>query len=89
MGGFEATRIIRADQALVGMPVIAMTANASGEDRAQCIAAGMDDYISKPFMSHTLYATLAKWLPVPQQQMPFSDMFATLPAATTRAGDPI
>jgi len=88
MGGFEATRIIRADQALVGMPVIAMTANASGEDRAQCLAAGMDDYISKPFMTDTLYATLAKWLPVQLQQMPVSGMHPALPAATTRAGDP-
>jgi len=88
MDGFEATQLIRANPALAGIPVIAMTANASNEDRAQCFAAGMDDYISKPFKPNTLYAMLAKWLSVQPQQMPFPDMSSTLPAATTWAGDP-
>ena len=62
MDGFEATQLIRINPALARMPVIAMTANASNEDRARCLAAGMDDYISKPFQPDALYATLAKWL---------------------------
>jgi len=88
MDGFEATRLIRANPALARMPVIAMTANASNEDRAQCLAAGMDDYISKPFKPNTLYATLANWLSVQSRRMPFSDLPSTLSVATTWAGDP-
>ena len=88
MDGFEATRLIRANPVLAEIPVIAMTANASDEDRAQCLAAGMDDYISKPFKPHMLYATLAKWLSLQPQQMSLSDTPSTLPVATTWTGDP-
>jgi len=46
--GLEATRIIRAMAHRQGLPIIAMTANALGSERAECIAAGMDDYVTKP-----------------------------------------
>ncbi len=45
------------------IPIIAMTAHAFAEDREQCIAAGMDDYMTKPVSFHALAAMLAKWLP--------------------------
>ncbi|MDE2594225.1 MAG: response regulator [Burkholderiales bacterium] len=60
MGGIEATRIIRAADAEV--PIIAMTANAFAEDRERCLAAGINDFLTKPFELDKLFATLLKWL---------------------------
>ena len=85
MDGIEATRLIRADDALAGMPVIAMTANVSKEDRARCLAAGMDDFVGKPFKPHVLYATLANWLTA---QPVFSAAIFTPSAGDVPTGDP-
>jgi HPt (histidine-containing phosphotransfer) domain-containing protein len=46
------------------MPIIALTANATSEGREACRAAGMDDYLAKPFTRAALHAVLARWLPV-------------------------
>ncbi|NML26963.1 response regulator [Zoogloea dura] len=62
MDGLEATRRIRQTHPAASLPIIAMTANAFGEDRAQCLAAGMDDFITKPVDTQALYATLLRWL---------------------------
>jgi CheY-like chemotaxis protein len=62
MDGLEATRQIRADAALADTIVIAMTANASGVDRALCIQTGMNDVIRKPVVPELMFITLAKWL---------------------------
>ncbi len=66
MDGLDATRRIRDPLSPVlnhRITIIAMTANAMQGDREQCIAAGMDDYISKPVTPQTLAAILDKWLP--------------------------
>ncbi|MDH3620112.1 MAG: ATP-binding protein [Gammaproteobacteria bacterium] len=66
MDGYEATRAIRDREASEGakpVGIIAVTANALSGDRNQCIAAGMNDYVSKPFSGEELYKLLAKYLP--------------------------
>ncbi|MEO0397936.1 MAG: response regulator [Pseudomonadota bacterium] len=69
MDGLEATERIRAaeannaatDSAARRTPIIALTANAMEQDRRKCIAAGMDDFLSKPFEANDLNAMLEKW----------------------------
>ncbi|MCW5660459.1 MAG: PAS domain S-box protein [Burkholderiaceae bacterium] len=63
LDGLEASRQIRALSGLSGIPIVAMTANAFAEDRAACLAAGMNDHVAKPVHAATLYDTLARWLP--------------------------
>lgn len=66
MDGYEATRLIRAWEKEGGrspLPVVALTAAAFAEDRERCLAAGMDDYLSKPINLGHLQTTLGKWLP--------------------------
>ena len=63
--GLQAAREIRAlehDRGASRTPIIAVTANAVLGDREACLAAGMDDYLAKPFAPQQLRDTLAKWL---------------------------
>ena len=65
MDGLTATRAIR-ERAGTVTPIVAMTANAFGEERAACLAAGMNDHLAKPVDPDLLYATVLRWLPVPE-----------------------
>jgi CheY-like chemotaxis protein/HPt (histidine-containing phosphotransfer) domain-containing protein len=65
MDGIEATRRIRDPQSQVlnrDIPIIALTANAMQSDRDSCLAAGMNDFVSKPMMKIELRNALARWL---------------------------
>ena len=64
LDGLQATRQIRQDPRHRHTPVIALTANAFGEDRAACEAAGMDDHLGKPVELARLAAVLLRWLPL-------------------------
>jgi hypothetical protein len=65
MNGLDATQAIRALPGREHTPILAMTANAFNEDREICLAAGMDDHISKPVEPDLLFETLLKWLSRP------------------------
>ena len=64
LDGFEAARAIRqlyASRALKCPPIVAVTANAFDEDRRQCLEAGMDDYLTKPFDREDVSRLLERW----------------------------
>ena len=62
LDGLEATRRIRKLSAYPGIPIVAMTANVFVEDRERCLAAGMSDFLGKPFHPDLLYRVLLRGL---------------------------
>jgi PAS domain S-box-containing protein len=72
MSGFDATRAIRARPDSQSVPIIALTAAALESERAQALAAGMNDFISKPIDAQRLHAALLYWCgrPAPGQSLP-------------------
>ena len=61
MNGLDATRTIR-NRLASSVPILAVTGNAFEQDRQQCLAAGMNDFIAKPYITEDFYATLLRWL---------------------------
>lgn len=62
--GYQATKNIRTFENSLGshVPIIALTANATKEDKDKCISHGMEDYLAKPYSENDLYNVLCKWL---------------------------
>ncbi|WP_435628480.1 PAS domain S-box protein [Candidatus Ferrigenium straubiae] len=85
LDGLETTRLIRANPVFARMPVIAMTASVSERDRERCLAAGMNDFISKPFKPGLFYAVIAGCL---SGQASDSAMQASAAVKASGTGDP-
>ena len=79
MDGLEATREIRQIAGYQDIPIIAMTANAMESDRAQCLAAGMNAHVAKPFVLHELIEVLLAHTRPARKAPPAPDMPAPLP----------
>ncbi len=65
MDGYEATALIRKAEATTGAhtPIIALSARDMAGDRESALAAGLDDYLTKPIRTEVLEATLSRWIP--------------------------
>lgn len=63
--GIQCTRSIRDVDAKNGLhtPIVALTARAMSGDKERCLAAGMDDYLAKPFTTAQLREVMARWIP--------------------------
>jgi signal transduction histidine kinase/DNA-binding response OmpR family regulator len=89
MDGFEATREIRTRERAASrprMPIIALTANAMAHDREECLNAGMDDHLAKPFSMQTLQEMLQRWMPA---AAPADAASPAVPAKTVNGADVI
>ncbi len=100
MDGFTATQYIRQHLEETGgehLPIIALTAHAMTGDRDRCLAAGMDDYVSKPFTEAQLQMVIARWLAprstVAQDTPALTEVLPESPAASihreTSAASPL
>lgn len=62
MNGYDAAKIIRSIEKLNRIPIIALTAGTLKDEKERCLEAGMNDYVSKPFVSSTIVSAIDKWL---------------------------
>lgn len=89
MDGYQATAAIRAREAghARHLPVVALTANAMEGDRDECIAAGMDDYLAKPYSRQQLQAVLARWLRPVAVRAASEAVSAPMPGSKQESGE--
>ncbi|MBI5059667.1 response regulator [candidate division KSB1 bacterium] len=69
LDGYESSRRIRSDPRCArasAVPIIALTANALAGDRERCLAAGMNDYLTKPLNPRLLSEAITRWIPLPR-----------------------
>jgi two-component system sensor histidine kinase/response regulator len=85
MDGIAATKVLRSEKQFASLPIIAMTANAMTEDRESCLAAGMDDFISKPIDPDLMFTTIAKYCVGKIQVVPAPEA-ANLEGASSEVG---
>lgn len=83
LDGYETTRRLRGDfiSSIRELPVIAMTASAIRGDREKCLAAGMNDYLSKPVKQAKLGEIVSRWLPIKGSALAHMVLDAPQPAA--------
>ena len=97
MDGYTATRRIREDGRYENLPVLAMTANATSEDRRMAADAGMNAHIAKPIDPRTLFSALLEWIEHGERELPeprdtqdleaeAQETLPDLPGIDTRAG---
>ncbi len=96
MDGFTATGKIRENSGYKDLPVLAMTANATLEDRERSLAAGMNEHVAKPINPQILFEALLKWIPHGERDLPDTTVSADsaaeqpelpeLPGIDTRGG---
>jgi PAS domain S-box-containing protein len=84
MDGYQATARLRAQPRFATLPIVAMTAHATVEERARCAAAGMNDHVTKPIDPSVLYAVLGRYRPAgpaspPRVSAPAEDPGGALP----------
>ena len=70
MDGFTATGKIREQGKFADLPVLAMTANATNEDREKSLAAGMNEHLAKPINPQLLFDALLRWIPHAERDLP-------------------
>ena len=87
LDGLEATRQLRALPSFVGLPIVAMTANAMQADRERCLEAGMSDFLAKPIEPDELWRVLLKWIKPRAGQASRAASSPTAPAAVEQESD--
>ena len=83
MDGFEATKLIRSQARFAGLPVIALTAGVTKEERDRCRISGMNDFVAKPINPKELMSTLIRWL---KPEAAATDLAVAEPVAVKLSG---